>query len=78
MEDLWGSNYIVLVNDQPVVFMESMSAGNTYIHFAYEHSTKEVKIVPEFPSALIYPLLIIFTLVAVALSKRKQLSIKAT
>ncbi len=40
-----------------------------WIYFAYEHSTLKIVIIPEFPSALILPLLIIVTLVAVVLKK---------
>jgi parallel beta-helix repeat protein len=69
---MWQDIYTVLVNNQPVEFRSWTGTENTYIYFTYEHSTKEVIIVPELSSALILPLLIIFTLIAVVLSKKKN------
>jgi len=43
-----------------------------WIYFAYEHSTHEIDIVPEFPSFLILPLFMIATLLAVIVYKRKH------
>jgi hypothetical protein len=45
----------------------------SYLYFNYALSTKEVIIVPEFPSFLILPLFIIVTLFAVTFFKRKHL-----
>jgi parallel beta-helix repeat protein len=70
---MWQGSYTVLVNEQPVEFRSWTGEENTYIYFTYQHSTKEVTIIPEFPLALILSLLIMFTFVAVTLSKRKQL-----
>jgi hypothetical protein len=39
------------------------SGATTYIYFQYQHSTKEVVIVPEFQSALIPILLMLSTLI---------------
>jgi len=80
VEDGWT----VLVGGEPITDYTTISDENyTYLYFTYNHSTKTVLIqgthvIPEFPSALILPLLVIFTLVAVALSKRKQLPREAT
>jgi parallel beta-helix repeat protein len=43
-----------------------------WIYFAYEHSTHEIYIIPEFPSLLILPLFIIATLLTVIVYKRKH------
>jgi parallel beta-helix repeat protein len=43
---------------------------NRGIYFTYQHSTLEIVIVPEFPSFLILPLLIIATLLAVIVYKK--------
>jgi len=45
---------------------------NRWIYFEYEHSTREIVIVPEFSPFLIMPLLIIATLPVVMVYKRKQ------
>jgi len=43
-----------------------------WIYFAYEHSTLEIIIIPEFPSFLILPLFMTATLLAVIVYKRKH------
>jgi hypothetical protein len=49
---LWQNNYKVLINDQEPLYMRNWTSGaTTYIYFQYQHSTKEVVIVPEFQSA---------------------------
>lgn len=78
VRSMWSDNYTVLVNKQPVAFREWNGTENTYIHFTYQHSTKEVIIIPEFSPTLILPLLIIFAFTVVVLSRRKQLFRKAT
>jgi len=45
---------------------------NRWIYFEYEHTTREIVIVPEFPSFLILPLFIITTLLAVIVYRRKR------
>ena len=44
---------------------------NRWIYFAYEHSTLEIIVVPEFPFFLVLPLLMIITLLAVIVYRRK-------
>jgi hypothetical protein len=49
---LWQNNYKVLVNNQEPLYIRNWTSGaTTYIYFQYQHSTKEVVIVPEFQSA---------------------------
>ena len=43
-----------------------------WIYFAYEHSTLEIVVIPEFPSVLILPLFMIATLLAVIVYRRKH------
>jgi parallel beta-helix repeat protein len=72
---LWKNNYKVLVNGQEPLYMRNWTSGaTTYIYFQYQHSTKEVVIVPEFQSALISILLILSTIIISTkkLSHRKQ------
>lgn len=47
-----------------------------WIYFAYEHSTHEIVIVPEFPSFLIIPLFMIATLLAVTFYRSKSIGIR--
>jgi len=47
------------------------NATHKWIYFAYEHSTHEINIIPEFPSFLILPLFMIATLLAVIVYRRK-------
>jgi hypothetical protein len=61
---LWKNNYKVLVNGQEPLYIRNWTSGaTTYIYFQYQHSTKEVVIVPEFQSALIPILLILSTII---------------
>jgi len=74
VEDGW----VVLVDDEPVVPTVTEDANYTYLYFTYSHSTKTVQIigtnvVPEFPSALIVPLAMILTMLAVIFAKKKSL-----
>ncbi len=41
-----------------------------WIYFEYEHTTREIVIVPEFPSFLVLPLFMTATLLAVIVSRR--------
>jgi parallel beta-helix repeat protein len=71
---LWQNNYRVLVNNQEPLYVRNWTSGaTTYIYFQYQHSTKEVVIIPEFPQNLI-PLIfmIITTLIAVKTKRRQQ------
>jgi parallel beta-helix repeat protein len=71
-----------LMNDTYEVFVSGREVPNTvlpcsnsthsYLYFTYSHSTLEVIIIPEFPSALILPSLMMFTLVAVILTRKTQ------
>jgi len=72
-QDLWQSSYIVLVNEQPVDFTNFTNTENTYIYFTYQHSEREVIIVPEFPSFLILPLFMIAKLLAVIVHRKRNI-----
>jgi parallel beta-helix repeat protein len=47
------------------------NATHSYLYFTYEHSTKEVVIIPEFSSTTILHALMFLTLLTIILSKRK-------
>jgi parallel beta-helix repeat protein len=73
VQGMWQDSYTVLVNQQPVEFRDWIGAENTYIYFTYQHSTRNVVIIPEFSAVIVLPLLFMFAFVAIALQKRKQL-----
>ena len=58
----------------PTYWNYSVFDNGTYrwIYFEYQHSTKEVMIIPEFPSFLILPLFMAATLLAVIIIRRKH------
>jgi len=67
----------VVINDglTPVLYDNYTlheNATHKWIYFAYEHSTHEIDIIPEFPSFLILPLFMITTLLAVIIYRRKH------
>jgi len=75
--ELLGGTYTVLVNDWPVSPDPIWTWNDThsFICFTYSHSINLVKIVgttviPEFTTALLLPLFLIFALIAVALTNR--------
>jgi len=77
-----GGPYIVEVAGSVVTHSETYpDADHTMIRFEYTHSTKTVTItattvVPEFPTAIILPLLMIATLVSAIIGKKIQSSKK--
>lgn len=72
---LWQNNYRVLVNNQEPLYMRNWTSDvTTYIYLQYQHSTKEVVIVPEFQSDLI-PILLMLSTISIfikKLSRRKN------
>ena len=71
---LMNDTYKVFVNGTEVqhTLLPCSNSTHSYLYFTYGHSTLEVVVTPEFPSALILPVLMIFTLVAVMLSSKKR------
>jgi len=49
--------------------------NNRWIYFEYDHSTKEVIIIPEFPSLIILPLFMIVTLLAATVYKKRRFTV---
>jgi parallel beta-helix repeat protein len=73
IQELWNNNYTILIDGTPPLTTNSWTDDkHTYIYFAYVHSEHEIKILPEFPAALILPLLIIATLLA-SYHKREEM-----
>jgi len=64
LEILWDNNYTVLIDGSPPLTLSETSNGtHTFLYFTYPHTAHQVTIVPEFPLALIVPMLMIVTLV---------------
>lgn len=66
----------VTVNGTPVTPMVTADSMNTYLYFTTDLSTDVVQImgtVPEFPLLMLIPLLMIVTLIAVELRRRRQI-----
>ena len=66
--------YHVFVNGTEVshTLLPFSNSTRSYLYFTYNHSTKEVVIIPEFPSFLILPLFMIATLLATIVYRRKH------
>lgn len=71
--ELMNHSYTVLVNGEEAntTLLDISNSTHAYLYFTYKLSTKHVLIIPEFPSALTFPLLITVTLIAVVLIKYK-------
>jgi len=70
---LINENYQVFVNGTIALhtLLPCSNSTHSYLYFAYNHSTQEVVIIPEFPSFLILPLFIIATLLATIVYRKK-------
>jgi len=72
VEDLWHGNYTVLLNGEPWPFRNWTDTENTYIYLNYTHSTHQITIIPEYPSAITILLLLTVLLITIPV-KRKLL-----
>jgi hypothetical protein len=73
IQDLWQGDYTVLVNGEESLMIHNWTdVDNTYIYFTYQHSEHEVVIISEFSSLIVLPLLMIATLLAVIVYRRKH------
>jgi len=72
IQDLWQGNYTVLMDGEKPATTNNWTDGtNTYIYFAYFHSTHKVEIVPEFPTWTSILLILIVLTLAIAICKRR-------
>jgi len=72
---LMNDSYKVFVNGTEVSYNLLPCSNETYsyIYFNYTHSTQEVIIIPELPSTILLPFLMISTLVAFVLRKKRRM-----
>lgn len=70
---LMNRTYKILVNDTevPYTILQSSNMTHIYLYFTYNHSTKEVIIIPEFPSLSILPLLFMTSILLAIAYQRK-------
>lgn len=69
---IWQNSYRVLVNQVPIEFGNWTQDETTYIYFRYSHSTREIVLIPELPTAFLLPLLMLATLASLKLTRRKH------
>lgn len=73
IQDLWQGNCTVLVDEQPPSNIRNWTdTENTYIYFTYQHSTHEVRIIPEFSHTLILLLFMIATLIVATVCRTQR------
>ncbi|MEM3578342.1 MAG: NosD domain-containing protein [Candidatus Bathyarchaeia archaeon] len=72
VQELWQNNYIVLLNGEPVNAKNWTYAADTYIYVNYTHSTHEIAVVPEFPSAAMPLMLVAITALTIILKKKTR------
>jgi parallel beta-helix repeat protein len=72
---LMNETYQVIINGgEPYYVNYTLYDNGTHrwIYFSYQHSTLKVVIIPEFPSFMILPLFMVFTMLAVVFLQRKN------
>jgi parallel beta-helix repeat protein len=72
-----SSSYIVMVDGVSINATQLPMSNSTYVYlyFIYTHSKHEVIVtIPEFPSIIILPLFMLFTLLATVIIKRRELT----
>jgi hypothetical protein len=72
---LMNETYQVIINGgEPYYVNYTLYDNGTHrwMYFSYQHSTLEVVIIPEFPSFMILPLFMVFTMLAVVFLQRKN------
>jgi len=70
---LLDRNYTILIDNLPPIMEKELPLSNsthTYLYFTYTLTTHQVVIVPEFPTTMIFALLIILSLGAACLSRK--------
>jgi len=74
-KNLMAPPYTVIIDngETPVLhYNETLYDNSTHrwIYFGYEHSTHEIEIISEFPSAIIPPFLMVLSVIAVVFAKK--------
>lgn len=70
IHDLWTSDLTVQVNGQPQPFRNWTDTQNTYIYVNYTHSTKEIIIIPENPTAVITAITLTTTILTTIVTRK--------
>ncbi len=71
---LMNETYNILINGTQVPYrlLPVSNATHNYLYFTYSHSTQEVIIIPEFPSLIILPMLMILMVLTAIAHKRSH------
>jgi hypothetical protein len=78
VQDLWNSNYTVLLNGEPMPFRNWTDTEDTYIYINYTHSEHEIIIVPEFSKATILTIFIMIATFMITAKKKVTTSHRNT
>ena len=75
---LLNGTLTVLVNGTQVHYslLPISNSSNSYLYFTYGHSTEQIIIVSEFPSFIVLPLLMMATLLAIIIYRKKGMKTK--
>lgn len=74
---LRGNPWTITIDTTPITFIQADNATHSFLYFNYTHgSTRHVIIkgtwvIPEFPTAIILPLFMVISIIAIILAKRK-------
>jgi parallel beta-helix repeat protein len=71
IQTMWLSDYTLFINSESQTFRNWTDATNTYIYVDNVHPENEVIIIPELPSSIILPLLLILFLLVIVLAKQR-------
>jgi parallel beta-helix repeat protein len=71
VQELWGGNYTVLLNDEPCSLSDWTDTRNTYIYVNCTGSTHELSIIPEYTSVLILSLFMLTMPIALFLRRKR-------
>ena len=71
VREIWQDNYTILLNGEPWPFKNWTDATNTYIYINYTYSEHEIAIIPETSLIINLPFLMLTTLIATILLKKK-------
>jgi parallel beta-helix repeat protein len=78
VQDLWNSNYAVLLNGEPMPFRNWTDTEDTYIYINYTHSELDIVIIPEFPKATILTIFIMIATFMITAKKKLTTSHRNT
>jgi hypothetical protein len=70
VQDLWEGNLTVLIDGEPLQFINWTDTTNTYIYINYTHTEHQITLIPEIPSLLILPIFMAATLLIIVPTRK--------